>query len=171
MRKGGIKHVNDFILAITMIVLSLFLLFYPGITTAIPKLAQGGFFTRADTYIRMLAMILLIAATVLLIRSLTALSADGKGKFYFLLDRTISLTVAALVIYTLLLPKAGFFVTSFVMIIFLNLLYCFQEKNRKLKEYSCQELCVMALSAAVYALILMLVLWLVFTKLLGVRLP
>ena len=171
MRKNSIRHVNDFILAIAMIAFSLFLLFCPGITTAIPILAQGGFFTRADTYIRMLAVILLISAAALLVRSLTASPTDGKGKFYFLLDNTISLTVAALIAYTLLLPKIGFFITSFVMIVLLNLLYCFREKSRKRKEYSRRELCSMLLSAAVYALILMLILWLVFAKLLGVRLP
>ena len=164
MKKIGIKHVNDFILAVAMLALSAFLIFYPDITTTIPKLAQGGFFTRADVYIRMLAVILLIASGVLLIRSLTLAPVGSGGRFHFLTARSAVLTAAALIVYTLFLPWIGFFVL-------LNLLYCFQEKNKGWKEYSKQESLHMLLSAMIYSLVLMLILWLVFSKLLGVRLP
>lgn len=171
MKKIGIKHVNDFILAVAMLALSAFLIFYPDITTTIPKLAQGGFFTRADVYIRMLAVILLIASGVLLIRSLTLAPVGSGGRFHFLTAKSAVLTAAALIVYTLFLPWIGFFVSSFLMIVFLNLLYCFQEKNKGWKEYSKQESLHMLLSAMIYSLVLMLILWLVFSKLLGVRLP
>lgn len=49
--KKLIKNANDFVLAVLMLALSLFLLLYPNITSNIPSVSMGGYFTRPDVYI------------------------------------------------------------------------------------------------------------------------
>lgn len=44
--KKLIKNANDFVLAVLMLALSLFLLLYPNITSNIPSVSMGGYFTR-----------------------------------------------------------------------------------------------------------------------------
>lgn len=48
--KKLIKNANDFVLAVLMLALSLFLLLYPNITSNIPSVSMGGYFTRPDVY-------------------------------------------------------------------------------------------------------------------------
>ena len=80
--KKLIKNANDFVLAVLMLALSLFLLLYPNITSNIPSVSMGGYFTRPDVYIRMLALFLAAASLALLIRSLNLGRKSIRISFY-----------------------------------------------------------------------------------------
>ena len=89
--KKLIKNANDFVLAVLMLALSLFLLLYPNITSNIPSVSMGGYFTRPDVYIRMLALFLaagfllqplvgtVVSITTLLGEEYTVSSFTGEG--------------------------------------------------------------------------------------------
>ena len=143
--KKLIKNANDFVLAVLMLALSLFLLLYPNITSNIPSVSMGGYFTRPDVYIRMLALFLAAASLALLIRSLNlGRKSQQTSGFHFTINSTVIMTVAALLLYCALLPVA---------------------------DYSKKELTKYAVIDVVYTGCMVAVLWLVFAKLLGVRLP
>ena len=93
--KKTIKNVNDFVLAVLMLALSLFLLLCPNITSNIPSVSMGGYFTRPDVYIRMLALFLVVASLALLIRSLNlGKKAQQISGFHFTINSTVIMTVA-----------------------------------------------------------------------------
>ena len=95
--KKLIKNANDFVLAVLMLALSLFLLLYPNITSNIPSVSMGGYFTRPDVYIRMLALFLAAASLALLIRSLNlGRKSQQTSGFHFTINSTVIMTVAAL---------------------------------------------------------------------------
>ena len=170
--KKLIKNANDFVLAVLMLALSLFLLLYPNITSNIPSVSMGGYFTRPDVYIRMLALFLAAASLALLIRSLNlGRKSQQTSGFHFTINSTVIMTVAALLLYCALLPVAGFDICTAVILLFLNGLYVYKENNKKLKDYSKKELTKYAVIDVVYTGCMVAVLWLVFAKLLGVRLP
>ena len=155
-----------------MLALSLFLLLYPNITSNIPSVSMGGYFTRPDVYIRMLALFLAAASLALLIRSLNlGRKSQQTSGFHFTINSTVIMTVAALLLYCALLPVAGFHICTAVILLFLNGLYVYKENNKKLKDYSKKELTKYAVIDVVYTGCMVAVLWLVFAKLLGVRLP
>lgn len=98
--KKLIKNANDFVLAVLMLALSLFLLLYPNITSNIPSVSMGGYFTRPDVYIRMLALFLAAASLALLIRSLNlGRKSQQTSGFHFTINSTVIMTVAALLLY------------------------------------------------------------------------
>lgn len=170
--KKLIKNANDFVLAVLMLALSLFLLLYPNITSNIPSVSMGGYFTRPDVYIRMLALFLAAASLALLIRSLNlGRKSQQTSGFHFTINSTVIMTVAALLLYCALLPVAGFYICTAVILLFLSGLYVYKENNKKLKDYSKKELTKYAVIDVVYTGCMVAVLWLVFAKLLGVRLP
>lgn len=170
--KKTIKNVNDFVLAVLMLALSLFLLLCPNITSNIPSVSMGGYFTRPDVYIRMLALFLVVASLALLIRSLNlGKKAQQISGFHFTINSTVIMTVAALLLYCVLLPVAGFYICTAAILLFLNGLDVYKENNKKLKDYTKKELIKYTVIDVIYTGCMVVVLWLVFAKLLGVRLP
>jgi len=159
--KKLIKNANDFVLAVLMLALSLFLLLYPNITSNIPSVSMGGYFTRPDVYIRMLALFLAAASLALLIRSLNlGRKSQQTSGFHFTINSTVIMTVAALLLYCALLPVAGFYICTAVILLFLNGLYVYKENNKKLKDYSKKELTKYAVIDVVYTGCMVAVLWL-----------
>ena len=167
--KKTIKNVNDFVLAVLMLALSLFLLLCPNITSNIPSVSMGGYFTRPDVYIRMLALFLVVASLALLIRSLNlGKKAQQISGFHFTINSTVIMTVAALLLYCVLLPVVGFYICTAAILLFLNGLYVYKENNKKLKDYTKKELIKYTVIDVIYTGCMVVVLWLVFAKLLGV---
>lgn len=112
------------------------------------------------------------ASLALLIRSLNlGRKSQQTSGFHFTINSTVIMTVAALLLYCALLPVAGFYICTAVILLFLNGLYVYKENNKKLKDYSKKELTKYAVIDVVYTGCMVAVLWLVFAKLLGVRLP
>ena len=98
--KGGvkvkmIKVFNDFLLGVMMMGVSLYLLIGE-IATNIPKTSQGGYLSRADVWIKMLAIMLLLVSIILVFKSINFKKGETK-KFEFFLDGAIVSTIIGLI--------------------------------------------------------------------------
>lgn len=166
----AIKVMNDFVLGVIMLVLSIYLFLTDQVVNRLPKTEQGGFFARSDVYIYMLAAILGIVSLIIIIKSLNFKKEEVR-KFKFAINDTIIYTVVALVLYVLLFSTVGFIISTFIMVLFLCMMYSVKEKNEKLKEYTKQELIKMIIRAFIYSIATVIILKLVFENGLSVQLP
>ncbi|HKL99534.1 MAG TPA: tripartite tricarboxylate transporter TctB family protein [Mobilitalea sp.] len=165
-----IKVMNDFVLGVIMLLLSIYLFLTDQVVNRVPKTAQGGFFARADVYIYVLAAILGIVSLIIIIKSLNFKKEEVKG-FTFAINDTIIYTVIALVLYVLVFSIVGFIISTFVMVLFLCMMYSVKEQNKKLKEYTKKELIKTSFRALIYSVVTVIILKLVFENGLSVQLP
>ena len=166
----GIKKTNDFVLGIIMIVVSL-CLFFGKVTTNVPEISQGGYLARADVWLQMIAVLLGAASIILIITSLDFKKTGKSEKFEFVIDSTILLTVAALIIYAALMPIIGFMITTFVMVLFLTFLYTVREEKRQFSQLEMADWLRLVKKGVITAAVMLIILWLVFGKLLAIQLP
>lgn len=168
-----IKKMNDFVLGILMIFLSAFLVFGK-ITEVEVKTGQGGFLTRSDVWLRMMGVFLFVVSIILIIR---AIGIGKKGQehqaepFNFYLDSTVVAVVLSLVVYALALPKIGFFITTFLMCLYLVVLFTIKEKSWTFRTVPANMWGKILFKGCVTAAVLLVVFWLVFGKLLAIQLP
>ena len=165
-----IKKANDFILGIFMIAVSAFL-FFGKVTSNVPEVSQGGLIARPDVWIQMVAVLLFIVAVILVILSMDITGKAEKEAFHFVLDSTVILTIGALILYAVLLPKAGFAVTTFLMTAFLTALYTLKEEKRSVKSLDKREIIRIGRKSIITGAVLLIILWLVFGRLLAIQLP
>ncbi len=165
-----IKKANDFVLGILTLSISAFL-FFGEVTTNLPNSSQGGPLARADIWLQMIAVLLAIVSLVLVVSSLDFRKSAERESFHFILDSTILLTVAALIAYAILLPIIGFFISTFLMVGFLTMLYTIKEEQKTLKDLTKADIKRMVKKSILTAVILLVILWLVFAKFLAIQLP
>lgn len=166
----AIKHMNDLILGILMIGVSAFL-FFGKITEQEVQTAQGGFLARSDIWLRMMAVFLFIVSVTLIIRSINFKKEEITEKFSFYIDSTVIATVAALIVYAITLPLLGFFITTFVMTLYLVLLYSVKEQGLKFTTAPKGTWGKLVLKSLITAAVLLIVFWVIFGKLLAIQLP
>lgn len=171
-----IKKTNDFILGILMTGVGMFLLFSSKIVTNISMNDSGGYFARADVYVKMLGAILALSSIILIIKSLgfDKNKLDKKNeptKFNFDITDTVCYIILSMVIYAVFLPLIGFKISTFVMLFYLCMLFSIKEQNKKLNKYTKQEVIKIGIRSFIYSLISVIVLYFVFTKGLNVQLP
>ena len=77
-----VRKVNDFVLSLLMIALSLFLIF-GNVTVGGSSLSQGGILSQADTYLKFIAAILLVVSVILFFRSLDFRKTGEKEPFTY----------------------------------------------------------------------------------------
>lgn len=172
--KGGvkvkmIKVFNDFVLGVVMIGVSLYLLI-GNIATNIPKTSQGGYLSRADVWIKMLAVMLLVVSIILVFKSINFKKGETK-KFEFFLDNAIVSTIVGLIAYTVLLPKIGFFISTFSLTFFYVVLYTVSEDGKKFRTLTKEDVIRIGGKGLISSALLLAVFWLIFAKLLAVQLP
>ncbi len=165
-----VKNTNDFILGTIFLILGLFLLLNPNVASKSMS-KMGGILTQASTYLHMLGGILAVASIGLILSSLYFGKENvEKKKFAFHITREALITAAALILYCFLMPIVTFFPATFVLIFGLNLLYKHKEgekQEKKTGDFRYKEI----MASAVYAVIMTILLWAIFTKLLSAILP
>jgi hypothetical protein len=156
---------NDFVCAVLLLAIGVFLLVSNTIVTGkIVNPPNGGIFVRADVYIRVLGGILAFLSALLLIGSLNFTKSQETTGFKIVLTRINVLTIVGLIFYTLALPLIGFTVSTFLVSFFLVCLYRRGEIGKKISWKD-------AGIAAIFSVILVLVVYLLFAKVLYVSLP
>ena len=168
-----IKNTNDFIIGIILLGLGIYILLTDDMVHGvIPAALPGGDLTRPDVYVRMLGAFLALCAAILAIKSFNfERTTDTKG-FRFVISMEIVLTVVALAIYTALLTRIGFFASTFMMVFFLACLYLRKEKIGSGKPpLTRKDITRDLLIILVYSVLLVLGVYLVFTRALFVVLP
>lgn len=169
LKSNHIKNMNDCIGGVVLMAASVFLLVSKNITEGRIVTGQGGFFVRADTYIRMLGGLMFFLAFLMIIRSINFKKiAETKG-FVFVITKESLCTVAALIVFLLLLKPLGFAITTFLFSFFIVCLY--MRKENRDKGLSRRDWIKKTVFAGVFSLILVVVVYLVFAKLLLVTLP
>lgn len=170
-KTGLIKYMNDFVLGIILAAAGIWLLFGK-ITDHEVSTGQGGFIARPDVWVRFMAIILIVDAAVLIVRSIVKKNDDpAGGRFQFYLDSTQVGTIISLVIYTLLLPVFGFFIMTFVVTFYLVLLYSIKEKAWTFRTAPKDQWPKLLLKTLIISTISLLVYWLVFGVALSLQLP
>lgn len=167
-----IKKMNDFVLGILVILLSAFLMFGK-ITETEVKTGQGGFLVRSDVWLRMMGLFLFVVAVILIIRSLNLWhrKEENAEPFHFYIDSTVIAVTLSLIAYALALPVLGFFISTFVICMYLVILFSIKEKAWTFRSTPKEAWGKLLLKGVATAAVLLLVFWAVFGKLLAIQLP
>ncbi|NCB02639.1 MAG: tripartite tricarboxylate transporter TctB family protein [Spirochaetia bacterium] len=166
-----IKNMNDFILGCIMLVFGLFIFLNKGIIKNNVATNTGGMFARADVYIRMLAGLIAFLAFLLIIKAINfSKSKEVKG-FRFVLNKEIALTALSLIIYTYVLPRIGFAISTSILMFLLVLMLSVRELTGGERKVTKKELYKLLLISLIYTIVLVIVVYLIFSQLLGVSLP
>ena len=168
-----IRHTNDFIIGMILLALGIYVLFTGNIVHGtIPAHLPGGYLTRPDVYVRLIAAFLTFCAAILVIRSINfTRTADTKG-FRFVLSKEVLITVAGLIVYTVLLTHMGFFISTFLFVFLLSCVYLRKEKTGPGKPpLTRKEIVKSLIIICVYSALLVLAVHIIFTRVLFVILP
>ncbi|MGI5174343.1 tripartite tricarboxylate transporter TctB family protein [Treponema sp. OMZ 840] len=173
--KFGIKHMNNFVLSIFTFAIGSYITFAPGVVTNMSSKQEGGFFARPDVYLKMLSVSLMLLALILAFKSIGKIN-DSKentdNKFHFYLNREIVYATIALILYAFLLPIVGFAITTTVLVFYLVFLFATPSlrdiQDTVLKKREIKKLLIMDFA---YTVILVVLMYLLFTYLFGISLP
>jgi hypothetical protein len=169
LKSNKIKNMNDFIGGILLGAVSVFLMVSKHIVEGRLVTGKGGTFVRADTYIKMLGGLMFFLAFIMVIRSINfKRTAETKG-FTFTITKESLLTIVALLIYTVVLKLMGFALTTFLFSFFIVCLY--MRKENQGKELSRRQIIKKVIVAGVFSVILVGVVYVLFSKVLMVVLP
>jgi hypothetical protein len=160
---------NDFISGIMLTAASVWLLVSKNITEGRITTGEGGIFVRADMYIRILGGLMFFLAFLMVIRSINFKKAGEAKGFSFTITKESLLTVAALVVFILVLKPVGFAITTFLFSFFVVCLYMHKENSGK--NLTRREVIKKAAFAFGFSLVLVAIVYLVFAKVLLVTLP
>ena len=168
--KKVIRSTNDFLLAILMGAVSIFLLTNGKIITGAEN-GLGGVWAQASTYIKLLAGILLGMSVLQLIYAIN-FKGDEKAhtKLSIPVSKEIIITAISLVLYAALLPVLTFFPCTLALNIVLCATFAKKENeaDAELKGKLSKKQMV---SIIIYSVVLTVALWGVFAQLLKCVLP
>ena len=169
LKSNKIKSMNDFIIGLALMAASVWLMVSKNITEGRIINGEGGIFVRADMYIRMLGGLMFFLAFLMVIHAINFKnSAETKG-FSFAITKESFLTIIALIVFIAVLKPVGFGMTTFAFTFFEVCLYMRKENERK--GIGRRELIKKVVFAALFSLILEVIVYLVFVKVLLVILP
>jgi len=166
--KFGIKHMNNFVLSIFTFIIGMYITFAPNVVTNMSSKQEGGFFARPDIYLKMLSGSLIVLAILLVIKSVGKI--DESRTAY--LNSEIVYSTIALILYAVLLPLIGFAVTTTALVFFLVFLFAIPAlrdiHDTVLKKREIKKLIIIDFF---YTIILVIIMYLLFTYLFGISLP
>jgi hypothetical protein len=168
-----IKNTNDFIIGVALLALGIYVLFTNDIIQGnLPTAVIVSPLVRPDVYVRLIGGCLAFCAAILIIKSINfSRTADVKG-FHFAITREAVLTVVSLIIYTAVLPRIGFAVSTFLLVFFQTCMYTHKEKSSERKPpVPRKDIIRDLLIALVYSALLVVLLDLIFSRVLYVNLP
>ena len=172
--KFSIKHMNNFVLSIFTFIIGMYITFAPNVVTNMSSKQEGGFFARPDIYLKMLSGSLIVLAILLVIKSVGKIDESRMAdcKFQFYLNSEIVYSTIALILYAVLLPLIGFAVTTTALVFFLVFLFAIPAlrdiHDTVLKKREIKKLIIIDFF---YTIILVIIMYLLFTYLFGISLP
>jgi len=169
--KKIVRSMNDLVLGVLSIVLGIYLLTSKNIVKNDVATGAGGPFAQAGTYVDLLAGILLVLAVVLVVKSFNFKKSDNVTGFTFLWNKEIVITAISLILYTILLPIIGFTITTLALLLLLVSVFSAKEITRGERKLTKAEKKKVLLLAVVFSLVMLLVIYVVFSVLLKVTLP
>ena len=173
VKRKWIRNTNDFIIGMVLLALGIFVLSFKNIVHGfIPAHLPGGYLTRPDVYVRLIGAFLSFLAAILVIRSINfQRTTDTKG-FHFVVSKEVVFTIVSMIIYTVLLTRIGFFASTFLFAFFLTCVYLRKEKIGIGKPLlTRKEIIRDLITIFVYSTLLIIVVYIIFTRALYVALP
>ena len=165
-----IKRKKEFILAVIMIAIGAFLMLYDGIIMNLPAVDRGGYWNRPDVWIRFWAAILVIDSVAVLIRAIVKEPEGGKETPFYI-DPTIILIAVSLLLYIFLLPAIGFVPSTFLIVLFLNMMFVLREEKKRIQDMDKKDLLIKLGKSVIYSAVMVVALYFVFAKGLKVVFP
>ena len=163
---------NDFIIGLALLALGCYVLFTDKVVFGNVAKSGGGPLVHPVVYVRLIGGILTFLSAVLVLKSLNWTRKAEVIPFRFILTPHIGLTVAALIIYTFLLPRIGFAVSTFMLNFFLTCLFLHRERTGEDKPPLARKDIIRSLvNITIYSILLLIVIYFLFTKVLYVDLP
>jgi hypothetical protein len=167
-----LKSVNDFIIGVFLFALGLFVLTTKRVMDGSVNVTDGGIWVRPDVYVRLIGGLISLCSAILIGKSLNFKRQAETSGFHFVICREVVLTAAALIVYAFLLTRIGFAVSTFLLTLSLTCVYIQKEKQGGSRPPLTGKITVKDLIiAAVYSVVLDVVVWLIFSKVLHVALP
>ena len=171
MRFKFLKKTNDFIIGLLLLGLGIYVLLTKDIIQGnLPAAAIVSPLVRPDVYVRLIGGCLAFCAVILIVKSINFSGRSDTRGFHFVLTREIVLTVLSLIIYTILLTRIGFALSTFSLSFFLVCMYQRREKSGVGKR-SKKGIIKDTIIAIVYSAALVMFVYFVFTRVLYVNLP
>ena len=169
LKSSKIKNMNDLIGGLLLAAGGVWLMLSKNITEGRILSSQNQGIIRADTYIRMLGGLVVFLAVLMVIRSINFKKDAETKAFEFHITKESFLTIIALVLFIVLLKPLGFAVTTFLFSFFIVSVYTLREvrdkgltRREKIKKF---------VFAGVFSFILVIVVYLIFSRILLVMLP
>lgn len=169
LKSNKIKNMNDFVSGFLLCAGGLWLMLSKNITEGRILSSQNQGIIKADTYIRMLGGLVVFLAFLMIIRSINFKKEAETKAFEFHITKESFLTLAALIAFIVLLKPLGFALTTFSFTFFIVSVYMLREM--KDKGLSRREKIKKFVIAGVFSFVLVLVVYLIFSKVLLVMLP
>jgi hypothetical protein len=169
LKSNKIKSMNDFIIGLALMAASAWLMASKNITEGRIIETEGGIFVRADMYIRMLGGLMFFLAFLMVIRAINFKKAAETRGLSFTITKESFLTIIALIVFIAVLKPVGFGITTFTFTFFEVCLY--MRKENEGKGLSRREAIKKLVFAAMFSLILVVLVYMVFVKVLLVVLP
>lgn len=172
MKIKPIKNMNDFVIGLALVTLGCWLLFTDNIVFGSVAVLGGGTLAHPATYVRFLGGLITFLAALLVLKSLNWRRSAEVVAFHFTVTPHIVLTVLALVVYAILLPRIGFFISTFLLNFFLTCLFLHKENSGEGKSpFTIDDIKRRLIYVTAYSIILVFVVQFLFTQVLFVNLP
>lgn len=126
---------------------------------------------RSDVWLRMMGVFLVIVAVILIIRSFGKKEGEEAEGFHFYLDSTVVAVIVSLIVYALALPKVGFMITTFLMCLYLVILFSVKEQSLTFRTVHKALWGKLLVKGVLSAAVMLAVFWFIFGKLLSVQFP
>jgi hypothetical protein len=169
LKSNKIKSMNDFIIGIALMALGAWLIFSKNITEGRILKSQNQGILQADTYLKLIGGLIFFLAFLIVIRSFNFKKGAETKAFEFHISKESLLTFVALILFIVLLKPLGFAITTFLVTYFIVCLYMLREikdkglgRREKIKKF---------VFAGVFSAVLVVVVYLIFSKVLLVILP
>ena len=169
LKSNKIRNMNDFFIGIVFVAAGLWLMLSKKTTEGKILTTQNQGILQADTYIKMLGGLMFFLAILVLIRSINFKKEAETKAFSFHITKESFLTFIALVMFLVLLKPLGFAITTTSFTVFTVCLYMLKETRGK--GLGRREMIKKFIFAGIYSIVLVLIVYLVFVKLLLVILP
>ena len=169
LKSNKIKSMNDFLMGLLLLAGGLWLMLSDKITEGRILKSQRQGFLQADTYIQVLGGLVVFLAVLMVIRSINFKKEAETQAFSFYMSKESLLTFVALILYVALLKPLGFSITTFLFTFFIACIYMLKEtKNKGLSR---RDKIKKMIILAVFSVIMVIAVYLIFGKVLLVILP
>lgn len=167
-----VRSVNDLIIGTALFLLGIFILVTKHVMQGTADTGSGGILVRPDVYVRVIGGCIAFFSLILVAKSFNYSKSERTTGFVFAMNKEVAATVAALVLYALLLPVISFFASTFLLLFSLTVLYLRKEGVGEAAGKPHRAVVAKrAAVAAVYSAFLTVVVYLIFSYVLKVALP